>query len=158
MDVTEVMVRLCEPEPDSLLRAYASIGIGGDFVVHDLRVIEARGQLFVAMPSRKLMERCPHCRVKNHLLARFCNGCGERLPEILVKRDEDGRMCLYTDIAHPITTDCRAMIDGLVLDAYAREQESQRTQSVRSANDRPHVSQLAYVRSGSLDSFGAGIL
>lgn len=52
MKITDVKVKLLTRE-DSKLRAVASISIDGEFVVHDLKVIEGTDGLFIVMPSRK---------------------------------------------------------------------------------------------------------
>ena len=53
MNITDVRVRLAKKEDDKM-KAVASITIDGDFVVHDIKVIESNnGSLFVAMPSKK---------------------------------------------------------------------------------------------------------
>ncbi len=52
MQITEVRLRLVR-EPGKL-KAAASITIDGCFVVHDLRVVENEGNLFVAMPNKRL--------------------------------------------------------------------------------------------------------
>ena len=51
MEITEVRLRLVK-EPGKL-RAAASITIDDCFVVHDLRVVETEGGLFVAMPNKR---------------------------------------------------------------------------------------------------------
>jgi stage V sporulation protein G len=78
--ITEVRVKLLEGRTDRL-RAFCSITLDNEFVVHDLRVIDGRKGLFVAMPSRKLTDSCFRCNGKNHLKARFCSECGARLDE-----------------------------------------------------------------------------
>ena len=76
------------------------------------------------MPSRKLTAHCPQCGCKNHLRAHYCNQCGARLDEDRAAKDEDGRAKLYADIAHPINSACREMIQQrVVLEAFAEEQE-----------------------------------
>lgn len=52
VEITEVRLRLVK-EPGKL-KAAASITIDGCFVVHDLRVVETEGGLFVAMPNKRL--------------------------------------------------------------------------------------------------------
>lgn len=52
MEITEVRLRLVK-EPGKL-KAAASITIDGCFVVHDLRVVETEGSLFVAMPNKRM--------------------------------------------------------------------------------------------------------
>ena len=51
MKITDVRVRKVETE--SRLRAVASITIDDCFAVHELRIIEGKEGLFVAMPSRQ---------------------------------------------------------------------------------------------------------
>jgi stage V sporulation protein G len=88
-----------------------------------LKIIEGTKGSFVAMPSRKLTDRCPQCGCKNHLRARFCNQCGGRLVEDRAPRDNDGRAKLHADIAHPINSACREVVQGAVLKAYQEERE-----------------------------------
>lgn len=52
MNITDVRVRPVEKE-DSKMKAVASITIDGEFVVHDIKVIESKKGLFIAMPSKK---------------------------------------------------------------------------------------------------------
>ncbi len=54
MTITDVRIRLIEGE--SRLKAIVSIVIDGAFAVHELRIIEGREGLFVAMPSKKIGE------------------------------------------------------------------------------------------------------
>ncbi|MCM3712164.1 septation regulator SpoVG [Sporosarcina luteola] len=51
MEVTDVRLRKVETE--GRMRAIASITLDGEFVVHDIRVIEGNDGLFVAMPSKR---------------------------------------------------------------------------------------------------------
>jgi len=51
MKITAVSMRVVDREK---VKAFASITIDDEFVVHDLRIIEGQKGLFVAMPSRKL--------------------------------------------------------------------------------------------------------
>src|SRR5262249_24772300 len=74
-------------------------------------------------PSRKLTDRCPGCGSKNHLRARFCNSCGGKLDEDRATRDADGRVKLHADIAHPINSACREIIQTAVLKAFQEEKE-----------------------------------
>ena len=73
------------------------------------------------MPSRKLTDRCPRCYCKNHLRALHCNQCSADLDEERATKDSDGRAKLYADIAHPINSDCRELIQSKVLKAYEEE-------------------------------------
>jgi stage V sporulation protein G len=122
VDITEVRIKLME-EPGERLKAFCSITFDDCFVVRDLKIIEGTNGPFVAMPSRKLTAHCGNCRAKNHLRAAFCNQCGARLREVPAIRDEEGRAKLYADIAHPINSVCREMIQQRVIRAFTEERE-----------------------------------
>lgn len=125
MEITEVRIKLMEDNSGSneRLQAFCSITFDDMFVIRDLKIIEGAKGFFVAMPSRKLTDRCGHCGTKNHLRSRFCNQCGSRLDENRAIRDADGRAKLHADIAHPINSVCREKIQGAVLASYADELE-----------------------------------
>jgi stage V sporulation protein G len=120
VEITEVRIKLMD-EPGERLKAFCSITFDNAFVVRDLKIIEGSSGPFVAMPSRKLTAHCPYCGCKNHLRAAFCNQCGKRTREMLAVKDEEGRAKLYADIAHPINSSCREMIQDRVIDAYEQE-------------------------------------
>lgn len=125
MNITEVRVKLMRHRTDRL-RAFCSITVDDDFVVHDLRVIEGRKGLFVAMPSRKLSDNCPQCSAKNELRARFCGSCGSRLDEGRAERAAASGDKYHVDVAHPINTPCREMVQNTVLAAYEEEERRAR--------------------------------
>ena len=120
MEITEVRIKLME-EPGERLQAFCSITFDDCFVVRDLKIIEGSSGPFVAMPSRKLTCHCSHCGCKNHLRAAHCNQCGGRLKDQIASKDEEGRSKLYADIAHPINSTCREMIQTRVIRAYQEE-------------------------------------
>lgn len=122
MELTEINVRLMNSRKDKL-RAFCSITIDNAFVIRDLKVIDGKKGAFVAMPSRKLTHRCHKCGCKNCMRSNFCNSCGAKLNLSDGIKDKDGRMKLHADIAHPITTGCRDMIQDLVLGSYKKELE-----------------------------------
>ncbi|MCK7461865.1 MAG: septation regulator SpoVG [Sphingobacterium sp.] len=82
MKITEVRAKRVNGE--NRLVGIAAITIDECFVVHELRIIEGKDGLFVAMPSRKMPN-------------------GE-----------------FKDVAHPINTDTRSMIERVVLEAYSK--------------------------------------
>ena len=125
MQVTEVRVKLMARKQERL-KAFCSVTLDGEFVVRDVKVIEGTGGLFVAMPSRRLSDRCPACRAKNTLRARFCNECGGRLDESRAPRDPHGRLKLHVDIAHPINAACRQAMEKAIIEAYEQELERSR--------------------------------
>jgi stage V sporulation protein G len=80
VEITEVRAKRING--DNRLVGIAAITIDNCFVVHELRIIEGKNGLFVAMPSRKMP-----------------NGD-------------------YKDVAHPINSETRSMIEKAVLDTY----------------------------------------
>ncbi len=120
MEITEVRIKLMD-DPHDRLQGFCSITFDSAFVIRDLKIIQGSKGSFVAMPSRKLTDRCPQCKMKNHLRSLFCNQCGARLQEERASKDTDGRAKLYADIAHPINSDCRELIQRKVLEAYEEE-------------------------------------
>ena len=122
MEITEVRIKLMESAEDRL-RGFCSITFDDCFVVRDLKIIEGNNGPFVAMPSRKLTSHCDKCRTKNHLRARFCNQCGNRLRSEEIAYDQDGRAKLYADIAHPVNAECREMIQKRVIEELDKEVE-----------------------------------
>lgn len=86
MEITEVRAKRIDG--DNRLVGIAAITIDNCFVVHELRIIEGKNGLFVAMPSRKMP-----------------NGD-------------------YKDVAHPINSETRAIIEKAVLDTFNQLPES----------------------------------
>lgn len=122
MEITEIRIKLMD-DPNDRLQAFCSITFDYCFVIRDLKIIQGLKGSFVAMPSRKLTDRCPRCSAKNHLRAQFCSECGVRLQEDRAIKNNDGRAKLYADIAHPINSDCRDMIQRQVIEAFHQELE-----------------------------------
>lgn len=85
MKITAVNMRLVDREK---VKAFASITIDDEFVVHDLRIVQGEKGLFVAMPSRRLPN-------------------GE-----------------FRDVAHPIKSEIREMVQNAVLEEYERQLEA----------------------------------
>src|SRR5438874_3774733 len=122
MEITEVRIKLMM-DSDDRLQGFCSVTFDNCFVVRDLKIIDGANGPFVAMPSRKLTGHCHQCGSKNHLKAQYCNQCGVRLREERTVRDSEGRAKLYADIAHPINSQCREMIQNRVIAEYRTELE-----------------------------------
>ena len=120
MEITEVRIKLMN-DPQERLQAFCSITLDYCFVIRDLKIIEGTKGSFVAMPSRKLTSHCPKCRTKNHLRSQHCNQCGAKLDPNRMATDSDGRAKLYADIAHPINSACREMIQESVIQEFHEE-------------------------------------
>ena len=91
MQITDVRIR--KIAKDGKMKAIVSITLDGEFVVHDIKVIEGEKGLFIAMPSRRA-------------------GDGE-----------------YRDIAHPINSETREMIQNIILERYETVLEEDETDS-----------------------------
>ena len=123
MQISEIRIKLVGNRTDRL-KAFSSVTFDNSFVVRDLKIIEGTDGYFVAMPSRKLMDRCSGCGSKNHLRAKFCNECGARLDENRTRRrGGPGRTKMHADVAHPINSESREYIQEEVVKAFTRELE-----------------------------------
>ena len=93
MQITDVRIRKISKE--GKMKAIVSITLDGEFVVHDIKVIEGEKGLFIAMPSRRA-------------------GDGE-----------------YRDIALPINSQTREMIQNIILERYEAVLEEDETDSAQ---------------------------
>jgi len=118
MEITEVRVKL-NPKKDDHLRGFCTLTFENAFVVRDIKIIGGPQGVFVAMPSRKVMDHCPKCKNKNHLRARYCNHCGTKVHPNMY--DEEG-VKLFCDVAHPINAACRASVENAILQAFHDEE------------------------------------
>lgn len=116
MDITEVKIFKKE-SADKKLKAFATVTFDDCFVVRDLKVIDGNKGLFVAMPSRRMKEVCSECGHRNVVRSRYCNNCGKALPQSQPASRQDE----HKDIAHPITLECREVLQSAVLRAYEDE-------------------------------------
>ena len=120
MEISEVRIKLMSDNAERLL-AFCSMTIDGCFVVRDLKIIRGIKGAFVAMPSRKLTDHCHRCHGKNALRSSYCSQCGQRQADDRAAKGFDGRAKLYADIAHPINSECRDLIQSRVLEDYDLE-------------------------------------
>ena len=122
MNITEIRIKLVPGKRDKL-RGFASITVDDCIVIRDIKIIDGGQGIFIAMPSRKLCDRCPSCAGKNHVRARYCNECGAHMNRTRAENDERGRPRLYADVAHPIHQRAREFVQGVILAEYQLELE-----------------------------------
>lgn len=126
MEISEIRISLTGPGAGRL-KAFCSLTFDNTFVIRDIKIIDGNDGLFLAMPARKLCDRCRRCGEKNHLKARYCNSCGLRLDENRYRAYTNGngqaRLKLHADIAHPIHAQSRQQIERQVIQAYHQEVE-----------------------------------
>ena len=131
MEITDVRVALRE-SPEKRLKAYATLTFDHCFVVRNVKVIEGKNGLFVAMPSHKPKVSCAQCHFKNDFGGRFCCPCGGAVsPPVRVAdagmhpparlSTEPGDPKAHRDIAHPITVEFRQYLQQTILAAFAAE-------------------------------------
>jgi len=120
IEVTEVRVKLASEDDEKLL-GYCSVTLNNSFVIKDLKLIQGDGTPFVAMPSRKITDKCTSCGFKNHLRAKFCNECGGKLNPNRADMDSRGRAKLHFDLVHPIRADVREYMHKMIVEAYQSE-------------------------------------
>lgn len=118
MQITAVNVQLHNCERERGLVAFVNVEFDRDFIVRELKVIRGESGLFVVMPNRRYQYRCESCTTKNHLMARYCNNCGFKLPP---RTDAPH---LHTDVAHPTNTEFRNKLQEAVLAEYDRVSSS----------------------------------
>jgi stage V sporulation protein G len=134
VEITEVRIKLME-ESEDRLRAFCSVTFDNCFVVRDLKIIEGSHGPFVAMPSRKLTNRCGRCGNKNHIRSNYCNNCGSKFREQRDTRDDEAPNKLYADVAHPINQSCRDLIHQHVVEEYRLELERAKLPGYKSRYD-----------------------
>ena len=122
MEITETKISVVN-KPNSRLRAYASITLDNSFIIREIRIIEGKNGLFVAMPSRKLQQPCDKCAFKNPINYKFCGQCGATIP-VKVETPQTSKTAeemRHKDIAHPINAEFRAYLQNKVLEAYEQQ-------------------------------------
>ena len=147
MEITEVRVALRETSShapgdaragEKRLKAYATLTFDQCFVVRNIKIIEGKNGLFVAMPSRKPKVTCEKCGFKGDLGGRFCTQCGAAIPRSMERTSvtpegEGMEAQAHRDIAHPITAEFRHYLQQKILDAYEAERTKSYSQSARRA-------------------------
>jgi len=118
MEITETKISLVT-NPNSRLRAYASVTFDNVFVVRDIRIIEGNNGLFVAMPSRKMQRPCGKCGFKNPITNKFCGSCGASLGFTNDQKLSPSQQ--HKDLAHPINTEFREYLQKKILESYEKE-------------------------------------
>ena len=129
IEVSEVRIKLAS-DPDEKLLAYCSVTLNNAVVIKDLKIIQGEAAPFVAMPSRKITDKCGKCGSKNHLRAKFCNECGSKLKPNRAETDARGRAKLHFDLVHPICAEVREYVHQKIVEAY--QQEAAKSESGRS--------------------------
>ncbi len=94
MEITSVRVKKEERE-GSHMKGRASIVIDNGLAIHNIRIIEGKNGLFIAMPSTSRE----------------------------VENEEGEAVTVHRDIVHPINPEVRAMFEEKILKAYEEAEE-----------------------------------
>ena len=94
MEITSVRVKKEERE-GSHMKGRASIVIDNGLAIHNIRIIEGKNGLFIAMPSTSRE----------------------------VENEEGESVTVHRDIVHPINPEVRAMFEEKILKAYEEAEE-----------------------------------
>lgn len=138
MEITSTKIEIVDPKHNPYLLAVSSIVLDGEFVVHEIKLIQGKsGKCFISMPGRKRREGCPNCRkMRNELDANYCARCGVELQKEESRyRDADGRSLLYIDICHPLNPDFREYLEKTVMASYEIEKERYFGKGVEKTSD-----------------------
>lgn len=123
MKVTSITFVHMDRSPDKFL-AFCSVVLDGCLTIHDIKIFRQEVRLGVSMPGKKKTDVCPACQHKNHLLARYCNHCGQILKSDRAERLSSGKYDLHTDLVYPSTPEFREYLVREIVKAYAKEKTS----------------------------------
>ena len=118
MQITEVKIQLKE-DADKRLKAYAVVTFDDVFVVRNIKIIEGKQGLFIAMPSRRVRVSCPNCGARNDVTNKYCGQCGAQMPPQPEKTPEQIQ-AEHNDIAHPIKQEFREYMQKEIIAAYEK--------------------------------------
>jgi stage V sporulation protein G len=120
------------------LKAYATVTFDHCFVVRNIKIIEGKQGLFVAMPSHKPKAVCPRCYGRNDAGNRFCVQCGVALARQAERAfgapGLPPEAAAHRDIAHPITVEFRQYLEQTLLAAYEAERARGRVPSAAASD------------------------
>jgi len=126
MEITEIKINLKEAS-NKKLKAFATITLDDCFVVRDIKIIDGKKGLFVAMPSTKVTENCSSCGKRVPIRDKYCGECGNRLVDINDSSTVEQRREEHRDIAHPINPECRNLIQSTIVAAYQEKVSAEKS-------------------------------
>lgn len=114
MKITEVRIFPSGPNRDRLV-AFASVTLDNCFVIKDISIIQAEGKYILGMPGKRRKIICMTCGRKVSP-KKYCGECGTVMN--FKYGSEAEYQHSHKDLAHPITKECREMIEEAVMKAY----------------------------------------
>jgi len=123
MEITEIRIYPKDLAKDKKLKAFATITIDDAIVIRDIKIIEGKKGLFVAMPSTKVAFPCPSCKKKNPTTNRFCGNCGSNIENVAKDLRAEKREN-HKDVAHPINSKTRDYLHTMVMEAFYKQKST----------------------------------
>lgn len=120
LSISEVGIMLINNPAKKTLRAFCTITIGEVLAIHDIKLIEGKNGLFVAMPQKEITYKCPNssCAGKPWVADKYCHLCGQNLAENRFERSPDGKTIVRADVCFPTSNDFRQSLTKTVVNAY----------------------------------------
>lgn len=119
MKITEITINRAEQDNTRLL-GFVTVVMDDVLVIRDIKIINGTQERFIAMPSRKIMIKCPECKGKCAILDNYCHSCG-----IKNNFDPDKYDKIYADVVHPIDSGFRIYLQEAILKEYDKCSDSQ---------------------------------
>lgn len=113
MKITEISVKPTQNPHEGVL-AYCKLVFDNELAVKDIKIMDVRGRVFIAMPAKKITQHCTECGHKNALIDHFCASCG-----IAREVAQDVERC-FQDLTHPINPSFRAYVEETIMEEYDR--------------------------------------
>ncbi len=117
MEVTEVTLRLFEPQPNpdqTGVVAFANIVLDSTLAIKGIRLVRVRGVLLASMPNKEKQRECEKCRIRNDITNKFCHSCGISLTRI------ESSQRIFMDMVHPVCVSLRKQIEEVLICEYER--------------------------------------
>lgn len=115
IEITNIEVVLENNPNNPRLLANVRIVLNDCFKVRGIRIIKGNlGKILVTMPDTKLQFRCGDCSKGNPCDSAYCRQCGKKLNTQIDKKD----LRIFRNLAYPITKECRAYMDDVILRKY----------------------------------------
>lgn len=137
MDITEITVKLVKPRVtpdggvDDKLLGFVNVVFDDAFLVHGIKLIRGtKGDIFLAMPDKRVEDACFLCANTNGLRDRYCRCCGVRLADDRGDRGPTGKVKHFVDIFHPVSAASREWLHDHVMEAYHDEVEAAKARAL----------------------------
>lgn len=111
VEITDVRIRRIDDE--GKMKAVASITFDGEFVIHDIKIVDGKNGMFVAMPSKKIGQNFKDIAhpLSQETRVKICDAILKRYEEVLEDKDAE---IIETDIEAGIEADIESVIKTVI--------------------------------------------